>query len=142
MLVGDKGWLSDDLRLLISELTEKGCLKHLGYVPEEDLHQIYAGAHAFMMLSFYEGFGLPVLEAMASGLPVLTSSHPSLAEVSSNIAMTVDPYDLNAIKNAIEALCLDQSFCDEARKKGPLAAQHYSWQQCAEKTLETYKKLL
>lgn len=110
----------------------------LGFVPESDLPGIYAAASVFGYPSLYEGFGFPVLEAMACGTPVVTSNISSLPEVAGNAAMLVDPEDVNSIAKGIK-MALSKS--EELIKKGKIQAKLFTWESAAKQTLEVYEKI-
>ena len=103
-----------------------------GYVADEDLAPLYSGARAFICLSLYEGFGLPPLEAMQCGTPVLSSNTSSLPEVVGDAALTVAPTDLNGVVEAMRCLASDDSLCAELRNKGLERAKLFRWERAAE----------
>ncbi|HXH02003.1 MAG TPA: glycosyltransferase family 1 protein [Candidatus Competibacteraceae bacterium] len=141
VLAGGKGWLSDRLHELIDRGQRGGWVKYLGYVPEEDLPLLYAGARAFCFISIYEGFGLPVLEAMASGVPVLTSNRSSLPEVAGEAGMLVEPDDIDAVRTALERVLLDEPWRAHARRCGLERAAGMTWERCVERTVRLYSAL-
>ncbi len=114
----------------------------LGFVSNEDLVKIYNLATVFVMPSLYEGFGLPVLEAMACGCPVITSKEGSLEEVSGNAAYYVDAYNRDSIKEGIEKVFKDESLRKELSKKGLENVKRFSWKKTAENTLSVYRQVL
>jgi glycosyltransferase involved in cell wall biosynthesis len=111
-------------------------VRMLGYVDDIDLPGVYAGAMAFILPSLYEGFGLPVLEAMACGIPVLVSKNTTLAEVSADAAVQFDPMSVNDIASALCKVIEDNALRQYLRLKGLERAQGFSWDQAAEKVLE------
>lgn len=113
----------------------------LGFVPDEDLVAIYNMATVFCMPSFYEGFGLPILEAQACGCPVITTKEGSLKEVAGNSAFFVDAYDVESIKKGIEKVYSDSNLQKELSEKGMENAKKFSWKVTAENTLKVYKSL-
>lgn len=141
VLAGSEGWLSDTILAAISRAEHEGWLRHLGYVAEADLPGLYAGARAFVYPSIYEGFGLPVLEAMASGVPVLTSNCSSLPEVAGGAALLVDPLDIEALRLGIQEVIEDAQWRLEARDRGLRVAARYSWDRCVERTLVVYQQV-
>jgi alpha-1,3-rhamnosyl/mannosyltransferase len=142
VLVGSRGWLSSELHKKIENLQRQGLLKYLGYVPNEDLCHIYAGARAFAYPSYYEGFGFPVLEAMASGVPVLTSNVSSMPEVAGDAAILINPHDIDEITRGLEKLLSDDVFHREASDKGLAIASRYTWQACVDATIAVYQQVI
>ncbi len=108
----------------------------LGYVPEGALPALYAGAAAFVYPSLSEGFGLPPLEAMAAGTPVITSATSAIPEITADAALLIDPRSPSEIASAIERLVASPSLCDEMRSLGKLRAQDFSWDKCSSATLK------
>jgi glycosyltransferase involved in cell wall biosynthesis len=117
-------------------------ITRLGFIPDEDLVAIYNLATAFVMPSIYEGFGLPILEAMACGCPVITSKESSLGEVAGNSAFFVDAYDYKSIASAIKEVFNNKTLQNELSEKGIDQAKKFSWKKTAEDTLEMYKRIL
>lgn len=135
-------WQEADLLWLEAERLRLGLgasIKHLGYVPHEHLPSLYGNALAFVFPSLEEGFGLPVLEAMASGAPVLTSSRPSLQEVAGDAALLVDPTSETALTGALRAL-LEPQLQERLRAAGFRRAQQFTWAKTAEATLTVLKR--
>jgi glycosyltransferase involved in cell wall biosynthesis len=130
-LVGPRGW---DDNAILRTAHDTGALL-LGRVGEAELRALYAGAAAFAYPSLYEGFGLPVLEAMAAGAPVITSSSSSLPEVAGDAALLVDPRDTRAIAEAIRAVLVDPALGERLRVAGRARAAQFSWQRTARETL-------
>jgi glycosyltransferase involved in cell wall biosynthesis len=110
-----------------------------GYVDDQLLPSLYAGAIAAPYVSFYEGFGLPTVEAMACGTPVLTSNCSALPEVVGDAALTTDPYNTDAIAQALQQLLQDENLRKNLRARGLERAAHFNWQQAAEQTLSVLK---
>ncbi|MCX7643598.1 MAG: glycosyltransferase family 4 protein, partial [Armatimonadetes bacterium] len=111
------------------------------YVPDEDLPAIYQGAKVFAYPALWEGFGLPVLEAMASGVPVLTSATSSLVEIAENAASLVDPLSVRSIFEGLHRLLVDEELREELRQKGCERAQQFSWLKTAQETLQVYEQV-
>jgi len=130
-LVGPRGW--DDDAIVAKAAAAKA--KLLGRVDDSELRALYAGASAFAYPSLYEGFGLPPLEAMAAGAPVLTSNISSLPEVVGDAALTVDPYDVAAIRDGLAALLSDPTLAADLRRRGRLRAAGFDWARTARETL-------
>jgi len=111
----------------------------LGPVPNDDLPALYAGAMLFVFPSLYEGFGLPSLEAMACGTPVVCSNTSSLPEVVREAAIMVDPLDAEGLAAAMERALRDQALREEMREKGLKQAAKFSWERTAREMLEVYR---
>lgn len=141
VLTGARGWLNERVRPLIERGQAEGWLRYLGFVPQADLPAIYAGAHAFAMISIYEGFGLPLLEAMASGVPVLTSDRSCMPEVTDGAALLVDPDDVEAIRLQLTRLIEDAPWRAGATDRGLARAGGLTWARCLEKTTEVYRSV-
>lgn len=141
VLVGGAGWLSEALHATIDRLEAQGWLRYLGFVPEADLPALYAGAQAFVYPSIYEGFGLPVLEAMASGVPVVTSIFTSLPEVTQGAARLVDPDDIDALTSGIHASLCDEAWRATAIETGLAKARNFTWSRCVEQTIDVYRQV-
>ena len=128
------GYPDPELMALITSLDLEKRVQFLGFIPEEALPKCYKGAFATMFVSLMEGFGLPVLESMASGTPVLTSSASSLPEIAGNAALCVDPLDIDAISSGIEKLVNDKEFYRQCVDRGKIRAAAYSWNDTAKQT--------
>lgn len=140
VLVGAKGWLNDKLHDEIRDAAEAGWLKHLAFVPEDVLLALYAGASLFIYPSTYEGFGLPPVEAMASGVPVLVANRSCLPEVCGDAAGYVDPDDPGGFAERIAEALNDSSWRSQAREKGLKRASGFRWDKCSGKTAELYRR--
>jgi glycosyltransferase involved in cell wall biosynthesis len=140
VLTGPKGWEIDAL------IERVGASPHdirlLGYVPELDLAALYQACTVFCYPSLYEGFGLPVLEAMAAGAPVLTSNVSSLPEVAGGAALEVDPLDVNAIRAGLAELLTSASLRTDLTLRGRERAKAFSWERTARETLETLERIV
>jgi len=141
VLVGGHGWQCRELKTQISQLEIAGELSYLGYLPLSELLCIYSAAGGFAFPSHYEGFGLPPLEAMASGIPVLAAENSAMAEVVSAAGILVDSEDIDAIRNGLEKLLLDDTFRTKARQNGLLQARKFTWESCVDQTLAVYRKV-
>lgn len=117
----------------------RGSVRFLGPVPDADLPALYRGAEAFLYPSLVEGFGMPVLEAMACGTPVLSSSRGALAEVGGDAVAWVEPEDEEAIAAGVEAILCDESLRKRLRLSGPARAAAFDWADSARKTLGAYE---
>lgn len=138
VIVGRKGWLYDELFARISELGRGDDVIFTGFVPDEELPAIYAGADMFAYLSFFEGFGLPPLEAMACGVPVVVSNTSSLPEVVGDAGIAVEPGDVAAVAAAILKILTNIEFATELRERGLRRSAAFSWDRCARETLHVY----
>jgi glycosyltransferase involved in cell wall biosynthesis len=143
LVAGASGWKTSSLQEEYGRLglTERE-VKFLGYVPEEDMNRLYSGAKLFAFPSIYEGFGIPPLEAMASGTPVIASRESSIPEVVGNAGMLLDPYDEEAWEAAILRVMSESALREEMRKKGIERAKIFSWEKAARETLEVFRKFL
>lgn len=133
---------NQDLLLTQELIDENPNVKALGYVESDDLVKLYNLATAFAMPSLYEGFGLPILEAMQSGCPVITSSAGSLPEVAGNAAHFVDAKDVKSIATGISNVFENPKLQTELREKGLNQASKFTWEKTAAQTLESYKRVL
>lgn len=111
-----------------------------GHVPDEYLPTLYSAALAFAYVSVYEGFGIPPLEAMASGTPVITGNCTALPEVVGDAGLMVDPFDVEAIAEGLRRLVMDAAFCEELRQKGLNRARQFTWDSIAARTLGVLQK--
>ena len=140
VLAGGSGWLNEDLLVQIEAGTGEGWLKPLGFVEEAALPELYAGAALFLYPSIYEGFGLPPVEAMASGVPVIVSDRSCLPEVTGSAAMHIDPDDQDAFRLAIERGLTDNRWRAEAVRRGLERSASFSWQRCIDETVAVYRR--
>ncbi|MBX3178630.1 MAG: glycosyltransferase family 4 protein [Candidatus Hydrogenedentes bacterium] len=142
VIAGRAGWKTSGLHEAIRAARHRERILLTGFIPDADLPALLSGARAFVWPSRYEGFGLPVLEAMACGAPVITADCSSLPEVAGDAAVLVDPNDEAALSRAIRAICLD----DEARARlsvsGLRRASEFTWRRCAEQTCATYARVI
>ena len=138
--VGPYGWSSGDLAGRIERLGIQSAVHFTGYVPFEHLPAIYNLGDFFAFPSLYEGFGLPVVEAMACGIPVMTSNTSSLAEIAGDAAETIDPLDTEAMTDAIIRLATDAELRRDRAERGLLRARSFSWSQTARDMLAVYHR--
>lgn len=136
---GPYGWLSSDLTSEIARLGLTDVVHFTGYVPFTQLPALYSLCEMFAFPSIYEGFGLPVVEALACGAPVLTSSTSSLAEIAGAAAVTVDPLDVEALTGGLLRLAHDADLRASLRAAGPARAASFSWAQAARDVLAVYR---
>jgi len=126
---------------LIDRLGIEQHVQHLGMIPAADLPGVYAGADLLLMPSLHEGFGLPALEAMACGTPVIASNQGSLPEVVGDAALLVEPNDVEQIAAAAERLLTDARLRADLRKKGLKRARTFTWERTARETLAVYQQV-
>jgi len=141
VIVGRKGWLYDTLFARITALGLEGDVIFTGFVPDEELPHLYDGASLFVYLSLFEGFGLPPLEAMSRGVPVVTSNTTSLPEVVGDAGITVSPRSLDEVVEGMRRVLCDAALADRLRQAGRARARHFSWERTAEKTLALYRQV-
>ncbi len=134
MIAGGVGWKNDNLRHLIHELGLGDRVTFTGYLSPSELPIIYNLAEVFLFPSFYEGFGLPVLEAMACGIPVVTSNVSSLPEVAGDAAIYIDPHSVDALVDGIRKILSDEDLRKSCIRKGLERSKSFTWERCAIKT--------
>ncbi|MCK5084459.1 MAG: glycosyltransferase family 4 protein [Candidatus Pacebacteria bacterium] len=142
VLAGKNGWLSDEIHQIAKDFGLKNEVIFPGYIDPEDLNALFAGADVFVSIPVYEDFGAPVLEAMASGIPVVCSSVSSLPEITNGAVELVDPYDVDGIKCAILKVLDDDILRSEMRSRGLQQARKFHWKKTAEKTLKVFEEVV
>ena len=142
VIVGRRGWLYDDFFTRLERSPARDAVIFPGYAPDEDLPAIYAGAQALVFPSLYEGFGLPVLEAMACGTPVAASSASSIPEVGGEATLYFKPTNVEEIIETTRRLLRDAALREEMRARGLAQAARFSWERAATETLNIYNRLL
>lgn len=142
VITGRKGWLYGETlkKIEYSSLSDNIVLS--GFVDDDDLPSLYSGAKIFLYPSLFEGFGLPVLEAMACGVPVITSNCSSLPEIAGNAAMFVNPKNVVEIVNAMEILISNNNLREELSAKGLERAKIFSWDKTAKETIKLYEEII
>ncbi len=141
VLVGGDGWGMDEVYKQLDDTAFNARVHFPGYVTDRQLRALYASASVYVHPSLYEGFGLTVLEAMAAGCPVVTSNICSLPEVAGDAALLVDPLDINALAEAIEAICRDDNLMNELTRKGNVRAGSFQWDACATQVSGVYQAI-
>ncbi|MDD3245399.1 MAG: glycosyltransferase family 1 protein [Methanosarcina sp.] len=141
VFVGKKGNMYDKIIGLVSELNLNNNVIFIENVPSEDLPALYNAADLFVYPSLYEGFGLPPLEAMACGCPVITSSTSSLPEVVGDAGIMVDPYDIDGLADSMYKVLTNEGLSKNMSKNGLDRAKMFSWEKCAEETLKVYEEV-
>lgn len=141
LIGGGKGWHFDEIFATHEQLGLGDAVQFLGYVPGEDLPWWYNAATLFVYPSRYEGFGIPPLEAMASGTPVLTTNATSIPEVVGDAALQVDPDDIDGLAEQLRRMAHTASLRDDLRQRGLRRAQSFSWANLARTTLDVYRRV-
>ena len=141
VIVGGSGWLNSDFYSLITPLVTTKKIIFLGYLAEEKLPSLYAGAKLFIYLSIYEGFGIPILEASACGTPVITSNTSSIPEIASGFAVMVNPTNIDDICNGIMSIISNDLYEKKLIINGLSNTKKYTWADTANKTLKIYDQL-
>jgi glycosyltransferase involved in cell wall biosynthesis len=140
VLAGGLGWKTEPILASIHRSHQRGEILLTGYVEDEDLPTLYNLASLFVYPSLYEGFGYPVLEAMACGIPVVCSNRASLPEVAGDAAILVNPYDARELARAMERVLLEEELRNDLIRKGFERAAGFSWKRSATQTLEVFHK--
>ncbi len=142
ILAGSRGWLFDETRALLTELHLSDRVRWLDSPPDRDLAVLYNTASLFVLPSYYEGFGLTLLEAMACGAPCLISDRGSLPEIAGGAAVEIDPDDVTELATALERGLSDTELQRQLREKGLARVREFSWERCARETLAVYQHVL
>lgn len=142
VLVGQLGWKYAEVFHQIEQFGMRGYVRLLGYVPDEDLPAVYNLARAVAFPSLYEGFGLPIVEGMACGAPVLTSDRSSMAEVAGEAALLIDPTDVQAIADGLMRVLSETALRERLRTAGVARAAEFSWTRAADHTVRVYDAVL
>jgi glycosyltransferase involved in cell wall biosynthesis len=141
VLAGKRGWLTGEFDAALERSPAKQAVIFPGFVADEDLPAVYAGAQVFTMPSLYEGFGLPVLEAMACGVPVACSNISSLPEIAGDAALLFNPTDVESISDALRRILRDAELQAHLSDAGLRQAGRFSWERTAQETLAVYRRL-
>ncbi|MBN2304316.1 MAG: glycosyltransferase family 4 protein [Anaerolineae bacterium] len=141
VVVGAKGWLYEEFFQRIEELGLQNHVLLPGYVPDDDLPAVFRAATVYVMASMYEGAGLPVLEAMACGAPVVSSRESSMPELGADVARYFNPYDIDHMTGVIKLVLDDEPLRAEMAAAGPERAARFSWQRAARETLGVYRSV-
>ncbi len=142
IIIGRAGWKCEEVMRLIEEDSASGAVRWLKHVPDADLLPVLKLASALVFPSLGEGFGLPVLEAFAASVPVITSDTTSLPEVTGDAAISLNPLDVDSISRAMQQVLEDLNLVTLLRQRGLARAKSFSWQTCADLTLNVYKRML
>ncbi len=141
VLAGKKGWKYEKIFTTIKDLNLEDKVIYLGYVSLSEKVYLLKKAYAFVFPSLYEGFGLPILEAMNLGVPIITSNIASIPELVIDNALLIEPRDINSIKNSLLKIAHNDKLREDLIDKGKGIARNFTWQQCAKKTIDLYKSL-
>lgn len=141
ILVGKRGWNVDQIDQAIKQSPARSTIRELGFVPDQDLPEIYRQASVFVYPSCYEGFGFPVLEAMAKGVPVITSNISSLPEVAGDAAILIDPADPKELTRQIETVLSDNVRAAQLKQAGLKRARQFSWERTARETVSIFDQI-
>lgn len=142
VIAGGKGWLFEPIQAQVDALGLHGDVHFTGYVPAADLPALYSGAAVVLQPTLYEGFGFPVLEAMACGTPVICSNSSSLPEAAGDAALLVPPTDEEALAAAVQRLIAAPDLADRLRIRGINRAATFRWARCAQETVEVYRQVV
>ena len=142
VIAGKKGWKYKTIYQLIDKLNLQKEVIFIGFIPDNDLPALYNAANLFVYPSLYEGFGLPPLEAMSCGCPVITSNISSLPEVVGDAGIMIDPYSVDELYEAMHKVLINEIVRKDMIKKGLERSQMFSWTKTAEETLKIYKEAL
>lgn len=141
VIVGKRAWKHHPILALIKQSRWSGDIILTGYVPKDDLPILYAGSDGLIYPSIYEGFGLPPLEAMACGVPVVVSDRSSLPEVVGDVGIMINPFDTDSIAAALASLALEPELRKRLSADGIKRASGFSWSKCARETLAVYEEV-
>jgi glycosyltransferase involved in cell wall biosynthesis len=141
VIAGADSGLCNDVFALPVRLGLSQSVSFIGPVSDEELPLLYAGASVFLFPSLHEGFGLPVLEAMACGTPVVTSNVTSLPEIAGGAAVVIDPANTQELIAAMMRVLTNEALAEELRQKGLARAGRFTWDETARQTLQVYKRV-
>ncbi|MCA1176227.1 MULTISPECIES: glycosyltransferase family 4 protein [unclassified Pantoea] len=141
VISGFKGWRNEQILFRIEKAQREGWLIYLGYIPNSDIPLLYSAAKVFCFPSNYEGFGLPVLEALQSGVPVVCSNNSSLTEVAGENSLFHESGDVEGIRSQLEIALCSVEHRNHAIEQGITHAKRFSWEKCAQQTMDVYKEL-
>jgi glycosyltransferase involved in cell wall biosynthesis len=142
VLAGSFGWKSRSIKKQLLKKEIKPWVHHIGYVKRDERPALYRSAQALVWPSLYEGFGLPILESMASGTPVITSHTSSMPEITESAAVLVDPYNVNDITGALHGLLGSNMLKSQLKNQGLIQAQKYNWEKSAKMLLNEFNSLV
>jgi glycosyltransferase involved in cell wall biosynthesis len=140
VIVGRQAWLVGETLRAIRDCGFSDSIILTGYVPDDDLPALYSGARCFVYPSFFEGFGLPPLEAMNCGVPVVAGNRTSLVEVVGDAGILVDPLNPEAIASGLSQVLSDEDLREELGSRGLERSRLFNWRETAKRTLEVYER--
>lgn len=141
VIAGNKGWMYEDIFKTVKQAGIEDRVVFTGYALKQDVIWLLNGAKVFVLPSLYEGFGMPVLEAMACGVPVVTSNVSSMPEIAGDAALLVDPYSVDEISRALIDVINKPQLADELVKKGLKRVKSFTWEKAARQTLKVYESM-
>ncbi|MCA1578845.1 MAG: glycosyltransferase family 4 protein [Acidobacteria bacterium] len=142
VIAGSEGWLTGDLKSYLASIQMRERVVFTGYLADEDLRALYSACQVFVYPSLYEGFGLPLLEAMACGAPVVTSNAPSMVETAGTAARLISPTNFSELAEGIACLLQDSDERQHRSAAGMERAKKFSWEKTASATLELYREVV
>lgn len=142
VIAGKKGWLYDEIFSLVKKMKMQENVVFTGFVSDLELHNLYKNAFCFVLPSFYEGFGIPMLEAMAHDLPVIAAGSSALPEVGGDACLYFDPYYYDTLTRLLKRIKKDERLRKTMIEKGKKRVQLFSWSKCAEETLKVLKSVV
>lgn len=142
VLAGKKGWKYKEIFEILKAKEAKENIKYLDYIDVKEKFILLKEAKVFVFPSFYEGFGVPVLEAMSLGTPVITSKNSSLTEVGGKAVIYIDPHNIEEIAESINKVLQDEELRQKMKEEGLIQIKKFSWEKCARETLEIYKSVI
>ena len=141
VIAGKQGWLYGEFAVALERSPAREGVILTGYFPDGDLPALYSAAEAFVFPSLFEGFGLPVLEAMACGTPVACSGSSTLPEVAGGAALFFDPEDVEAIRSALSEMLTHADLREDLRRRGLAQSERFSWERAGQETLAVYRRV-
>ena len=141
VIIGGIGWLAESIVAQIEKGVHEGWVIRPGFVPDNELILFYSHARLFVYPSSYEGFGLPAIEAMASGIPLIVSNRTSLPEVTQGAALVIEPDDIEAFSIALKKGLEDIQWCKQSIRDGLEVVKKYTWEKCVDETVKIYKNI-
>jgi glycosyltransferase involved in cell wall biosynthesis len=140
ILVGPPRWGTDAIEVAIAGAKRSATIRRMGYVTEDEKIALYQGASAFVYPSLAEGFGLPIVEGLACGVPVITTTGSSPEEIAKDVGLLVPPHDVPALRDAMHRVLSDEELSSHLRRLGPQRAARYTWAAAASATVEVWRK--